>query len=122
LLGLYNSGLDREEWTALLARTRHNRRSGDSDAQNKCAITPQLKHYTKSTVRKLGSHDGENLFCYNVLGMKPIIVAAWSKASTVFSRSDTDIVGSNTFEAMNVCVRLVCVCVVLGAGSGLATG
>jgi hypothetical protein len=38
------------------------------------------------------------------------------------ARSNTGIVGSNTTQGMNVCVRLFCVCGVLPAGNGLATG
>jgi hypothetical protein len=41
---------------------------------------------------------------------------------TVFARSNTGIVGSNRTQGMDVCVRLLCVCVVLCVGSGLATG
>jgi hypothetical protein len=35
---------------------------------------------------------------------------------------ETGIVGSNPTEGMDVCVCLICVCVVLRVGSGLATG
>jgi hypothetical protein len=52
----------------------------------------------------------------------PITVAARSQAWTVFARSNAGIVGSNPIQSMDVCVRLFCVCVVLRAGSGLATG
>jgi hypothetical protein len=52
----------------------------------------------------------------------PITVAALSKAWTVFVHSNTGIVGSNTTWGMDICVRLFCVCIVLCAGSGLATG
>jgi hypothetical protein len=59
----------------------------------------------------------------SMLYMKPpITVAARSKAWTVFARSNTGIVGSNPTRDTDVCVRLFCVCVVLCAGSGLATG
>jgi hypothetical protein len=51
-----------------------------------------------------------------------ITVAARSKAWTVFSRSDTGIVGLNPTWGVDVCVRLFCVCAVLCAGSGLTTG
>jgi hypothetical protein len=51
-----------------------------------------------------------------------ITVAARSKARTVFPGSKTRIVGSNPTRGMDVCVRLLCVYVVLGVGSGLATG
>jgi hypothetical protein len=43
----------------------------------------------------------------------PIVVAAWSKAWTVFDRSNTEIVGSHPTGGMDVYVRLFCVCVVL---------
>jgi hypothetical protein len=51
-----------------------------------------------------------------------ITVAARSKAWTVFARSNTGIVDSNPTRGMDVCVSLLCVCVVLCVGSGLATG
>jgi hypothetical protein len=58
-----------------------------------------------------------------VLSMRePITVAARSKAWTVFSHSNTGIVGSNSTQGTDVCLRLFCVCVVLCVGSGLATG
>jgi hypothetical protein len=47
-----------------------------------------------------------------------IAVAARSKAWTVFSRSNAGIVGSNSTRGMDVCVRLLCVCVVSYVGSG----
>jgi hypothetical protein len=50
-----------------------------------------------------------------------VAVAARSKAWTVFASSDAGIVGSNSTQGMDVCMRLVCVCVVLCVGSGLAT-
>jgi hypothetical protein len=49
-------------------------------------------------------------------------VTARSKAWSVFARSNAGIVGSNPTHAMDVCLRLFCVCVVLCVGSGLATG
>jgi hypothetical protein len=51
----------------------------------------------------------------------PITVAALSRASTDFARSDTGIVGSNPTRGMDVCVHLFCVCAVLRVGIGLAT-
>jgi hypothetical protein len=60
--------------------------------------------------------------CLEGLGLSPIAAAARSKASTLFVRSTTGIVGSNPTQDMDVCVRLFCLCVVLCAGSGLATG
>jgi hypothetical protein len=53
--------------------------------------------------------------------VKPITVAARSKARTSFARSNAGIVGSNPTQCMDVCVRLFCVYVVLCVGSGLAT-
>jgi hypothetical protein len=50
----------------------------------------------------------------------PITVAARSKARPVFVRSEAVIVGSNTAQGVDVCVRLFCVCVVLCVHSGLA--
>jgi hypothetical protein len=58
---------------------------------------------------------------FSVSSIKPLTVAARSKAWTVFARSITGIVGSNPTRDMDVCVRLFCVCVVLCVGSGLAT-
>jgi hypothetical protein len=48
--------------------------------------------------------------------------AAWSKEWTVFDRSNTGIVGSNSTRDMDACVRLFCVCVALCVASGFATG
>jgi hypothetical protein len=53
---------------------------------------------------------------------KPITVAARSKAWTVFFRSNTEIVGLNPNQGMDVCVLIFCVCAVLYGDSGLATG
>jgi hypothetical protein len=58
----------------------------------------------------------------NVFAHKQVTLAARSKAWTVFARSNTAIVGSNLNWGMNICVRLLCVCAVLCAGSSLATG
>jgi hypothetical protein len=52
----------------------------------------------------------------------PVTVTARSKARIVFLRSDSAIVDSNPIQAMDVCVRLFSVCVILSLGSGLATG
>jgi hypothetical protein len=50
----------------------------------------------------------------------PITVAARSKAWIVFTRSNTEIVGSNPTQGIDVCiVCLFCVCVVLCVGTGL---
>jgi hypothetical protein len=40
-------------------------------------------------------------------------VAVRSKARNVFARLNTEIVGSNPARDMDVCLRLLCVCVVL---------
>jgi hypothetical protein len=48
------------------------------------------------------------------LNKLPITVAAWSKASTIFDRSNTGISGSNPTQDMDVCIVYVySVCVVL---------
>jgi hypothetical protein len=52
----------------------------------------------------------------------PITLAARSKAWTVFARSNAGNAGSNPTQAMDVCVHLFYVCVVLCVGSGRATG
>jgi hypothetical protein len=44
------------------------------------------------------------------VGNMPITVAAWSKAWTVFARSNAGIVGSNPTQGIDVCVRLFCLC------------
>jgi hypothetical protein len=54
--------------------------------------------------------------------MQLIIVAAQSKVSTVFARSNTGVVRSNPTRGKYVYVRLFCGYVVLCVGSGLATG
>jgi hypothetical protein len=53
---------------------------------------------------------------------KLITEAAWSKAWTVFARSNTGIMGSNPTQGMDACVCVYSVCVVLCVGRGLATG
>jgi hypothetical protein len=62
-----------------------------------------------------------SLFNDTVSIAKPVTVVERSKAWTVFVRSNTGIVDSNPTQDMDICVRLICVCV-LCAGSGLATG
>jgi hypothetical protein len=54
--------------------------------------------------------------------LRPITVAAGSKAWSALARSNGGIVGSNPTQGMDVCVRLFCVYVVLCVGSGLSTG
>jgi hypothetical protein len=56
-----------------------------------------------------------------LLQSRPIRVVARSKAWTVFARSNTGILGSNSTWGI-VCVRLFCVCAVLCTDDGLATG
>jgi hypothetical protein len=50
-----------------------------------------------------------------------ITVTAQSEASTGFARSNAGIVGSNPTKSTGIWVRLLCVCVDLCVGSGLAT-
>jgi hypothetical protein len=54
---------------------------------------------------------------------KPVTVAQRSKACTVFARSEAGIVGSNPTQDMDVwyVYVLLCVCVALCVGRGLAT-
>jgi hypothetical protein len=56
--------------------------------------------------------------------ISPTTVGARSKALTtsIFDRSNTGFVGLNPTQGMDVCLRLFSVCVVLSAGSDLATG
>jgi hypothetical protein len=53
---------------------------------------------------------------------RPITVTASPRASIVFARSNTGVVGSNLTRGIDICVGLFCVCVVMYVGSGLATG
>jgi hypothetical protein len=48
-------------------------------------------------------------------------VRAGHSGRAVFALSNTGIVGSNPTGGMDVCLRLLCVCVVLCVGTGLAT-
>jgi hypothetical protein len=57
-------------------------------------------------------------FCPSQSIVRPITLAARSKAWTVFARSNTGTMGSNPTQGM----RLFCVYVILCIGSGLATG
>jgi hypothetical protein len=43
----------------------------------------------------------------------PITVAARSEAWALLARMNTEIVGSNPTQGVDVCLRLFCVCVVL---------
>jgi hypothetical protein len=56
--------------------------------------------------------------------MMPVTTAAWSKAWTVFARSDAGIVGWIPIKAwmFDMCMRLFCDWVALWLVSGLATG
>jgi hypothetical protein len=45
--------------------------------------------------------------------IRPVTLAARSKARNVFARLNTGIVGSNPARGMDVCLPLFCVCVVL---------
>jgi hypothetical protein len=58
----------------------------------------------------------------HILNSWPITVAARSKGCTIFTRSDTGVVGSNPTRSLDARVRLFCVCVIVCAGSFLATG
>jgi hypothetical protein len=79
-----------------------------------------LGNHSKYEVKTVGLIDGK---LYKSTGIYRLItVAALSKASTVFARSNVWIVSSNPAQDMDVCVRLFCVCVVLCVGSGLAIG
>jgi hypothetical protein len=46
-------------------------------------------------------------FIYIHLTHKPVIVAAWSKASTVLVCSNSGVMGSNRTRGMDVCVYSV---------------
>jgi hypothetical protein len=62
------------------------------------------------------------ILIYSYVTAVPITVAALSKAWTVFACSNAGIVGSNSTQGMDVCVRLFCVCVLLCVGGGFAMG
>jgi hypothetical protein len=72
--------------------------------------------------RQLCHYQGHILFIRQGNRSRPMTVTVRSKAWDVFAHSNTGIVGSNPTRGMDVCVRLFCVCFVLCAGSGLATG
>jgi hypothetical protein len=58
----------------------------------------------------------------NIKNVKPITVASWSKAWTIFARTEAVIVGSNPTQGMDVSIVCVySVCVVLRVDRGLAT-
>jgi hypothetical protein len=52
----------------------------------------------------------------------PITVAEWSKARTVFARSNAGIIGSNPIQDMDVCILCIYSVIVLCVGRGLAKG
>jgi hypothetical protein len=59
---------------------------------------------------------------YTTIGLHMgITLALQSNAWTVFALSKSGVVGSNTTQGMDVCMRLFCVCFVLCVGSGLMT-
>jgi hypothetical protein len=60
------------------------------------------------------------ILCTRVL--VPTTVTARSKAWTAFPCWNIGIMGSNPTWGMDVCVCLFCVCAILRAGSGFATG
>jgi hypothetical protein len=62
------------------------------------------------------------VYCFQYLCWTPLIVAARYMAWTVFARSKAGIVSSNTTQDTDICLRLICVCVVLCVGSDLVTG
>jgi uncharacterized membrane protein YoaT (DUF817 family) len=64
----------------------------------------------------------DNCFLHHYITEMPITVVVRSKASTLLARCNTGIVVSNPTQGMGVCVRLLCVCVVLYVSDGLATG
>jgi hypothetical protein len=74
--------------------------------------------------KNLICHKGNCVPCnkLNCTRSMPITVGAEAKAWTVFAHSNTGILGSNSTRGMDVCVRLLCVCVLLRSGSGLVTG
>jgi hypothetical protein len=53
---------------------------------------------------------------------RPVMMAAWPKAWTVFARSNTGVMGLNPTRGMDVHVCLCCVCAILCVGSGFVTG
>jgi hypothetical protein len=54
--------------------------------------------------------------------IRPIRIAARSKARILFARSNAGIVGSNPTQGMEISALSFCVCVVLCVGTGFATG
>jgi hypothetical protein len=81
------------------------------------------RHFTRMfSVRILLSISVLTIYSYWRYFCTPMTVGARSKVWTVFARSNARIVGSILPQVVDVSVCLFCVCVVLCAGSGLATG
>jgi hypothetical protein len=79
-----------------------------------------VKTYHRQQIRTYFSLHLEFKEC-NTFQLSITLVARF-KAWTVFARSNTGIMSSHPTWGMDVCVRLSCVCAVLCAGRGLATG
>jgi hypothetical protein len=54
--------------------------------------------------------------------MQPISVAAPSEARSVFARLDAGVMDSNLSQSIDVCLRLLFLCVVLRIGTQLCDG
>jgi hypothetical protein len=67
--------------------------------------------------KNINYYKSKIIFPLSELKCYPITVAARSEAWTVFVRSNAGIVGSNSVQGMDVCVRLFCVCAVLCAAT-----
>jgi hypothetical protein len=80
-----------------------------------CSIVPQ----TTTLPRAPYSDDDRTINHFEAVGGIPTTEAVRSKASIVFARWNTGIVGSNPTQGMDDCLHLFCVCAVLCAGSGL---
>jgi hypothetical protein len=72
--------------------------------------TPSREHLSMHNSRLVYYDFGFGSLIY----LLPITVAAWSTAWTAFSRSNTEVVGSNPSRGMNVCV-FVLSCVLVDA-------
>jgi hypothetical protein len=70
----------------------------------KAVVMNNLKSTCRSICKNL---DRMEKYCHSQL--LPIAVAARSKARTVFTRSNTEIMVSNPSEGMDVCVCSVCI-------------
>jgi hypothetical protein len=115
----------RKKWRVFVTWMEYTaRKQGPS-----CALSRVVHHYWKqygrpSCVVALSGSACAELWRNNVTSLPsccidfwfhllllPVRVAGRSKAWTVFVRSNTGIVGSNPTWDMDVCVRLLCVCV-----------